>query len=1725
VKILFLCGRELFIELTHFGYTLSHFYLLNMNTTKQNPLLTQDSDSGTAISENVILESSTVLSSDLQVIVVDIKNVFSLLKLVKYHNSKKSNSLFSDYNILFYKQKLVPAIIKFFYGKKNCSSDGIYFQLISNPVSFQWIRDRVGPISKGKLFTFLLKIGDLTVPREQYDEIVSNLFTSHAKEKEVLDTDISFQGLLDLGVNNDTKAWFENIISSLVGSLPDKTERQDISASLQSFADMLQPISGTFSAFSTAREFIVSMIEKFKTMFNNIFLLKFFCFFLMYKLGVDCIKKRDSMSLISYIAISVIVYNSLDSEEIGKKLIFLFVPLIIQGLTSSSDEIHYQSGIFEGVDGVFDSFFGINLFSNSEVRSLSSLARSSSTLVSFFRSSLDFIKEAVNRVTLQSLGYEFFPTESFVTKDLMDRYNLILDEKRDGTFANSISNLERVTCLRKDMSSFAMKCALSTSLKGLSPALEHKVRFLLNIEQMMGAFLVSPGNSRQEPVCVFLTGGAGTKKTVLSKQLQTEALAISLSKGEFVKAQECLASYVYNRTREEYWEGYTSTTEVVCIDDFAQVRGSVGAPDPNIMDLINCVNTSTYPLQMAFEGKGKTYFRAKWIFCTTNKIDRYFDEIREPAALIRRIHLDLEPIPNNEYCDETGKMLPIVDQDAQLQHFQYKVRSCHSSLPYSKGDIISHLDVVDSMKYLYQRQSEHYERNCVKRVPIAYQSGLNGCQPEEDDFKSCSSDDIFDFDYDHAVSQYHLIKDVDLDKYFRDTPTIEEMSTKEFEVNEALRIFQDNLSILLESYGCDPVGLKTYPLYNTRYIDGFVGKSPKVLKYYAHVLGMLQVVFQDRFLNHKEIDCVYRNIDELSRGRCQFNVLIRKDVGGSFSKIIKFLREPSMDAVRERLQPLGNGIFPKILGTIIGAGVLYVSWSSVTATYALISSYLSPFESFQSTDFRLQKDKSSKTKPISSKGGARPLKPTLFQAGFESLNLQEKIERSNIYGLTVDGKYMGTVIFVNNQDLIMPLHFHLDIADYVASHSNMDSIVIKISNVKKEWQFSLDEYDSFKAIEYNIGDTHLLFMRAPAMASPKRDLISYFITDKDYDNMSARIDVRIALLKGTPDDPKILVQTKANVGERIIRNLEIEVKRCLTYEVATQKGDCGSPIVINDPRLGRRQIMGFHFAGNGRNIAFANVITQNVLLECKKDLDDDVSFQSGSSFVKLVKEERGAHNPYTYSKIVMYEPLKNSCFPQPTKTRAKCFPNEKGDPLDLVFSKYFCREWNPDENSLVRAQEDLSVFLNAQSWKMSDEILTVGEAMYGLKGWGNLNSIPSGTSPGFPYTKTNPHIKKSLFPEEDADPVEVKKFQLSVLKIVDDAQNGIRREWYYTQNLKDELLPIAKVLEGKTRPFYGTPLQLYTASRIVFGRFVDFYMTDCLNKDNASTVNPYTDWIHLVQKLTRFSSSFDETWGDSADFSAFDASNNPHILRIGLQIIQDWYSYHGCDEYHEARKTLFQEVLNARFVSKDGYYEMTSSLPSGSFLTLLMNCITHQLLIRYAYFTCVKSDKSLYYSSFHNNVSSIVLGDDGIYTCHPSVSELFNPLACAEVLKRVGFAMTSDTKEDVGGWRKLSTLTFLKRSFLKEKDSYYGSLSLETIMNTPCYTKKGVQLYDKIFEDNVVWFFRELSLHQRAIYSRYSKIMIEALKEIGKIDLFPDVLLGQAYWRQRVANTDPFFSC
>jgi len=113
----------------------------------------------------------------------------------------------------------------------------------------------------------------------------------------------------------------------------------------------------------------------------------------------------------------------------------------------------------------------------------------------------------------------------------------------------------------------------------------------------------------------------------------------------------------------------------------------------------------------------------------------------------------------------------------------------------------------------------------------------------------------------------------------------------------------------------------------------------------------------------------------------------------------------------------------------------------------------------------------------------------------------------------------------------------------------------------------------------------------------------------------------------------------------------------------------------------------------------------------------------------------------------------------------------------------------------------------------------------------------------------------------------------------------------------------------------------------------------------------------------------------------------------------------------------------------------------------------------------------------------------------------------------------------VGGWRKLSTLTFLKRSFLKEKDSYYGSLSLETIMNTPCYTKKGVQLYDKIFEDNVVWFFRELSLHQRAIYSRYSKIMIEALKEIGKIDLFPDVLLGQAYWRQRVANTDPFFSC
>jgi hypothetical protein len=166
-------------------------------------------------------------------------------------------------------------------------------------------------------------------------------------------------------------------------------------------------------------------------------------------------------------------------------------------------------------------------------------------------------------------------------------------------------------------------------------------------------------------------------------------------------------------------------------------------------------------------------------------------------------------------------------------------------------------------------------------------------------------------------------------------------------------------------------------------------------------------------------------------------------------------------------------------------------------------------------------------------------------------------------------------------------------------------------------------------------------------------------------------------------------------------------------------------------------------------------------------------------------------------------------------------------------------------------------------------------------------------------------------------------------------------------------------------------------------------------------------------------------------------------------------------------------------------------------------------------------------ATFNKDVVLVVLGDDNIYSAKEEISDVFTPLLISQKVAELGFQMTSDTKGDLGGWRDITTVSFLKRTFVwcGPLGKYMGALSLETLMSTPYWSKKG-PLYTKIFVDCVNFFYRELSLHSPAIWEKYVHIMYNSLRQLGDILLErPDFHnLNQSFWRDQVLHS-PVFLC
>jgi len=579
------------------------------------------------------------------------------------------------------------------------------------------------------------------------------------------------------------------------------------------------------------------------------------------------------------------------------------------------------------------------------------------------------------------------------------------------------------------------------------------------------------------------------------------------------------------------------------------------------------------------------------------------------------------------------------------------------------------------------------------------------------------------------------------------------------------------------------------------------------------------------------------------------------------------------------------------------------------------------------------------------------------------------------------------------------------------------------------------------------------------------------------------------------------------------------------YNAATAPGDCGSLLFSRNTNM-RGRIISFHIAGNNREgmglIISKEMMSRN-LEDFNKIVTDDRKFVKGSFNCQMADDlvhvnpllsYVGLDVPGDYLSVGISKslphPVKTELNPslihsliyetesKPAYLKPTIINDELVDPLKKGICKAFTIQPKLDNTILDIAANDV---LNQFAHTDGDltRILTYEETIKGVEGYEYANSLNRISSAGFPwvFNKNSSTGKREWLgqgDEWDCTNVELKS---AVDKIIENAKNNQRSEVVFVSTLKDERRPIAKVEQGKTRVFEAGPMDYTMAVRKYFLGFIESVMRNRITNEVCVGTNVYSnDWNKLGIKLSRYGRHV-----IAGDFSNFDGSLHQEILWKICEIINKWYD--DGSENARIRNVLFEEIVNS-IVSVDGILlQKTHAQPSGNPLTVIINSVFNQIVMRMAYLLAKREQDMPLMCDFTDHVSMATYGDDNVLNISPTVIEWYNQVTITKHLSTFGLTYTDEAKSgQCVPYRSLYDVNFLKRKFVKnESGVFVAPLLIETVRDM-CNWVRGKQIRSAT-QENVQNALLEFALHGKKQYEHEVMLLTGAFKKVGLPLRFP----------------------
>jgi len=255
------------------------------------------------------------------------------------------------------------------------------------------------------------------------------------------------------------------------------------------------------------------------------------------------------------------------------------------------------------------------------------------------------------------------------------------------------------------------------------------------------------------------------------------------------------------------------------------------------------------------------------------------------------------------------------------------------------------------------------------------------------------------------------------------------------------------------------------------------------------------------------------------------------------------------------------------------------------------------------------------------------------------------------------------------------------------------------------------------------------------------------------------------------------------------------------------------------------------------------------------------------------------------------------------------------------------------------------------------------------------------------------------------------------------------------ETFKDELRKSTKV--GEPRTFRVMPLGHIWWTKKIFGQLLKHFKNTRMETGISVGFNPYLDADKLAKKL-----KLCKITGD-ADFGKWDGTILAIFIIAIMEVLSEFYQ----GDYPFMIEWLSNTIATSFVLVNDEIMATTHGLPSGTWLTLLLNCLLNKCLTalviyRYKPNPCVDDVHA---------VVDFVTGDDKIFGADDKLAPYFNLLTIRQVTESLGMDCTNGDKSKITkATQDFDKLTYVKRHFRMHPrlGRYVGCLSLDTIMNT-----------------------------------------------------------------------------